>query len=247
MIQGLSKRILSDLPLLTTIGLTTGYAGRQVLNGINLQVSAGEIVAIIGHNGAGKSTFLKAIFGLIPIWSGSLAVSGVQIAKPTPQTMGGVGVAYLPQGNQVFAELTVLENLMIGSMYFADATSKQHAIDRTFQQYRELKVLQHRRASTLSGGEKQLLALASVMMRSPRLLLLDEPSLGLAPNMVLQIFDTISRVSRDSGTAVLIVEQKVKNALAIAQNACVLRRGVVTFSGCSSHLLDDRKLREAFL
>lgn len=233
--------------LLRTDSIITGYGKKQVLDGVSIDVSPGEIVALIGHNGAGKSTLLKAIFGMIPIWNGRLFFDGIQLKFPEPRTCLHSGIAYVPQGNRVFGDLTVWENLNVGRMVQRNNSGFQNRIDDVLSAFPALRSRLKQRAGTLSGGEKQMLALSNALILSPRLLLLDEPSLGLAPQLVRQAMDRIKQVSNDSSTAVLMVEQKVREALRIANRACVLRNGVVSFFGSVGELADEMRLRELYL
>jgi ABC-type branched-subunit amino acid transport system ATPase component len=218
-----------------------------VLNGVSLDVAPGEIVALIGHNGAGKSTLLKAVFGLLPIWQEQVVYDGRLLNSPKPRELLRSGVAYVPQGNRVFTDLTVRENLEMGGVTLSDRKQLGEGIERVFTLFPALKPRLRQRAGTLSGGEKQMLALANALILSPRLLLLDEPSLGLAPPLVAEALGRIQQINRDSGVAVLIVEQKVREVLKIAQRVSVLRNGHVSFSGPTDSLNDDAKLREVYL
>jgi branched-chain amino acid transport system ATP-binding protein len=227
--------------------LVAGYGKKQVLNGVAIEVAAGEIVALIGHNGAGKSTLLKAVFGLIPIWQGQVQFNGKPVAKPVPRDLLRAGIAYVPQGNRVFTDLTVQENLEMGGITLPNKQAVREGIQRVFGLFPGLKERLKQRAGTLSGGEKQMLALANALILSPRVLLLDEPSLGLAPPLVSQALARIQEIARANGVAVLIVEQKVREVLKIAQRVYVLRNGRVSFTGPADELRDDAKLREVYL
>ena len=233
--------------LLNVDNVVTGYGKKQVVNGVSLHVSPGEIVAIIGHNGAGKSTLLKAVFGLIPIYGGHVALDGLLLRSQTPRNLLRAGVSYVPQGNRVFTDLTVRENLEIGGVTLANKKLLSEGIDRVFTLFPALKPRLRQRAGTMSGGEKQMLALANALVLSPRLLLLDEPSLGLAPPLVTDSLARIQRISNDSGTACLIVEQKVREVLKIARRVYVMRTGLVSFSGFVEDLKDDARLRQVYL
>lgn len=233
--------------LLQVQDLIAGYGKKQVLNGVSLNVGLGEIVALIGHNGAGKSTLLKAIFGMIPIWQGQVSLNGMVKLKPTPREMLHSGVAYVPQGNRVFTDLTVKENLEMDGITLSNKELLKEGIERVFTLFPALKPRLKQRAGTLSGGEKQMLALANALILSPKLLLLDEPSLGLAPPLVSEALGRIQQINRDSGMTVLIVEQKVREVLKIAHRVYVLRTGRVSFTGPAEELKDDTKLREVYL
>jgi ABC-type branched-subunit amino acid transport system ATPase component len=233
--------------LLNVDSLVTGYGKKQIVNGVTLDVASGEIVALIGHNGAGKSTLLKAVFGLIPIWHGRAFLDGELLREPTPRELLHSGVAYVPQGNRVFTDLTVRENLEMGGVMLPNRKLLNERIERVFTLFPVLKERLRQRAGTLSGGEKQMLALANALILLPRLLLLDEPSLGLAPPLVSEALRRIQQISEDSAIAVLIVEQKVRKALKIADRVYVLRNGRVSFTGSADELSDDEKLREVYL
>ena len=227
--------------------LVAGYGKKQVLNGVCLEAAAGEIVALIGHNGAGKSTLLKAVFGLIPIWHGHVCYEGTVIKSPTPSEQLRSGVAYVPQGNRVFNNLTVHENLQMGGTTLLTRQSVSEGMDRVFIFFPALKNRLKQRAGTLSGGEKQMLALSNALILTPKLLLLDEPSLGLAPPMVAQALGKIRQISKDTGMTVVIVEQKVREVLKIARRVYVLRTGQISFAGLAETLNEDAKLREVYL
>jgi branched-chain amino acid transport system ATP-binding protein len=233
--------------ILTVDALVTGYGKKQVVNGVNLTVAAAEIVALIGHNGAGKSTVLKAIFGLLPVWEGQIAFDEKPLNSAKPRDLLRSGVAYVPQGNRVFSDLTVHENMEMGGVTLPTKAQLHEGIDRALALFPALKSRLRQRAGTLSGGEKQMLALANALIVSPRLLLLDEPSLGLAPPLVSEALAHIHELSRSSGMAVLIVEQKVREVLKIADRVYVLRNGRVSFTGRATELHDDTKLREVYL
>jgi branched-chain amino acid transport system ATP-binding protein len=237
----------SSKPFLDISNLIAGYGKKEVINGVSLSVVAGEIVALIGHNGAGKSTLLKAVFGLIPIWSGEMHLNGALWRQPAPRALLRAGVAYVPQGNRVFTDLTVYENLEIGGVTLPNKQSVKDGIERVFTLFPMLKNRLKQRAGTLSGGEKQMLSLANALVLAPKMLLLDEPSLGLASPLVSQALKRIKEINQDSGVTVLIVEQKVREVLKIADRAVVLRTGRVSFDGLASELSDEKKLKEVFL
>jgi len=235
-----------DRCLLNVNGLVTGYGKKQVLNRVSLNVVRGEVVALIGHNGAGKSTLLKAVFGLLPIWQGEVSLEGQPLDSPNPRELLRAGVAYVPQGNRVFTDLTVRENLDVAGTTMPNKARLKEGIDQALGLFPDLKPRLKQRAGTLSGGEKQLLALANALVVSPRLLLLDEPSLGLAPRLVSEALQHIGKLNRHSGVTVLIVEQKVRDVLKLASRVYVLRTGQVAFNGPTGEL-DDAKLREVYL
>lgn len=227
--------------------LITGYGKKQVLNGVCLKVQDSEVVALIGHNGAGKSTLLKAIFGLVPIWSGCIFLNQKLLNPPLPSQLLHSGVVYLPQGNRVFADLTVLENLEMAGTTLPGKKLLGDRVEYVLNLFPSLKGHLRQSARTLSGGEKQMLALASALILSPRLMLLDEPSLGLAPSLAVETLRRIKQISSDSNTAVLIIEQKVREVIKIAQRVYVLRNGQISFFGDTVELNDDSRLREVYL
>jgi branched-chain amino acid transport system ATP-binding protein len=233
--------------LLEVDSIVTGYGKRQVVKGVTLKVAPGEIVALIGHNGAGKSTLLKAIFGLLPIWDGQVVFSGMSLDGQKPRDLLHTGIAYVPQGNRVFTDLTVRENLEMGGVTLTSKSRLNAGLERAFTLFPGLKMRLRQRAGTLSGGEKQMLALANALILSPRMLLLDEPSLGLAPPLVTGALARIEQITRDSNCAVLIVEQKVREVLKIAHRVYVLRNGLVSFSGAAAALNDEAQLRRVYL
>jgi ABC-type branched-subunit amino acid transport system ATPase component len=232
--------------LLQVKDLVAGYGKKQILNGVSMEVGSAEIVALIGHNGAGKSTLLKAVFGMIPM-KGQLRLDNKAMEATTPQKLLLRGVAYVPQGNRVFTDLSVKENLEVAGNTLLDKIEIIDGIEKVLIWFPVLRDLLMRRAGTLSGGEKQMLALANGLVTSPRLLLLDEPSLGLAPPLIYEALQRIKTISQEKGVTVLIVEQKVREVLKIAHRVYVLRNGVVSFTGSSFTLFDDKILREVYL
>ena len=233
--------------ILSVDSIVSGYGKKKVLEGVSLTVGRGEIVALIGNNGAGKSTLLKAVFGLIPIWRGRILFDGASIENVTPRGWLARSVAYVPQGNRVFNHLTVSENLKICGDRVAGKQQLKDGIERALTQFPVLRDRLNERAGILSGGEKQMLALSCALVLSPSLLLLDEPSLGLAPPLVLQALDHIERINRSDSITVVIVEQKVREVLQISHRVYVLRSGSVSFSGRPEELKNDAKLRSVFL
>jgi branched-chain amino acid transport system ATP-binding protein len=233
--------------LLNVESLEAGYGKKRVLKGVTFDIAPGEIIALIGHNGAGKSTLLKAVFGLIPIWKGQLILDNQKLNRPSPHEMLRRGVVFIPQGSRVFDELTVRENLEMGGASLSSDTKLNTGMERVLTLFPLLQSCLKKRAGVLSGGEKQMLALATALILSPRLLLLDEPSLGLAPPLASKVFERIRQISEDSRIAVLIVEQKVKEVIKIAQHVVVIRNGLISFLGSSNSLNDDSKLREVYL
>jgi branched-chain amino acid transport system ATP-binding protein len=225
--------------------LITGYGTRQILEQVDLEVSRGEVVAVIGHNGAGKSTLLKAVFGLLPVWSGEVVFPAIGTAVG-PRALLRHGVAYAPQGNRVFHRLTVIENLQLSGVVL-DASRRRQSVGRALELFPALRGRERQRAGTLSGGEKQMLALACVMSLDPHLLLLDEPTLGLSPSLTKNALTRISKIAKDASVGCLVVEQKVRQVLCIADRVYVLRNGKVAFRGPTVQLADEAKLREVYL
>ena len=234
-------------PLLAVKSLVSGYGKKEVLHGVDLKVGPGEVVAVIGHNGAGKSTLLKAVFGMIPMWQGQVFHNGEVVGRLEPRQWLARGVAYVPQGNRVFGDLTVRENLEVSATAARNRGELDAGIDRSLAQYPQLSGRLRQRAGTLSGGEKQMLAVASALVVKPELLLLDEPSLGLAPNLIRQTLGHIREVAARNRVTVLIVEQKVREVLDVSDRVYVFRNGRVAYAGLAADLQDDRTLQNVYL
>ncbi|KTT17494.1 ABC transporter ATP-binding protein [Pseudacidovorax intermedius] len=223
------------------------YGAIEAVKGVSMEVRAGEVVAIIGANGAGKSTLLKSICGLEPVVGGRILLDGEDLARVPAHRRVALGVAMSPEGRGVFADQTVRENLLLGAYgRRKDPVSVEAAIAREFQRFPRLAERQHQLSGTLSGGEQQMLAISRALMSEPRLLLLDEPSLGLAPLIIKDIFEAIRQLRR-SGLTILLVEQMARQALAVADRAYVLETGRITLEGAGRALLDDAKVRAAYL
>lgn len=234
-------------PLLRASAIAAGYENKLVLRGVNVEVGTGEIVAVIGHNGAGKSTLLKALYGMIPLREGDVTLDHRKMDRPSPRKMLLLGMGYVPQGNRVFTHLTVRENLELGAVTLKDKKGLKEQIDRVIGLFPILGARIKQRAEKLSGGERQMLALSNALILRPRVLLLDEPSLGLAPMMVATAMQQIKEISCAWGTAVLVVEQKVREILKVSHRVYVLRNGQVSFAGMASELSCDDKLRQVYL
>ena len=226
--------------------LQTGYGKKQVLFGTSLEVKQGEIVAIIGPNGAGKSTILKTVCGLIPVWDGEILFGNTPINGSSPAKNVSRGITFCPQGNRVFDELSVTENLQIGGIHLKTTELKER-IDDVLQLFPILKNRLRQNAGKLSGGEKQMLALCRALVPKPKLLMLDEPSLGLSPNLVSSAFEKILEINKDTGIAVLIVEQKVREVLKISHRVYGLKLGKVEYVGKPDEMIQDAQLRRVFL
>ena len=223
------------------------YGAIEAVKGVSLEVRAGEVVTIIGANGAGKSTLLKSIVGLEPVTEGRVLIDGKDCTQVPAHQRVGLGVALSPEGRGVFPDQSVRENLMLGAYSRrSDKAFVERAIEREFTRFPRLKEREHQLSGTLSGGEQQMLAIARALMSEPRLLLLDEPSLGLAPLIIKDIFDAIRQL-RSSGLTILLVEQMAKQALGVADRAYVLETGCITLEGSGRELLDNPKVKSAYL
>lgn len=231
--------------LLQVENVSVAYGSVEALKSVSLSASGAEIVAVLGANGAGKTTLLKAISGLVPIKSGTIVYDGSKLHLLPAHLIARMGVVHIPEGRRVFATLTVEENLNLGG-YGCQRAEVERAKDRVFQLFPVLRERQKQLAGTLSGGEQQMLAIGRGLMRSPKLMLLDEPSLGLAPVLVDQVFATIVQINKE-GIPILIVEQNARKALSIANQAYVLEVGQVVLSGPARELAADERVRQAYL
>ena len=230
--------------LLELVGVEARYGAVRALRGVTLGVADGEIVALLGANGAGKTTTLRAISGLVRR-SGAIRFDGRSLARSGPETAARLGIAHVPEGRGTFAELTVRENLRLGA--HVRRGSSRDDLARVLAYFPWLDERRSQQAGSLSGGEQQMLAVARALMQRPRLRLLDEPSLGLAPIVVAEIFRILRDLNAREGTAILLVEQNARSSLALATRAYVLEVGEVAFSGTSSALASDDSLRRSYL
>ena len=226
--------------------LVTGYGKKQVLNHVTVHVGSRELVAIIGHNGSGKSTLLRSIYGLLPSWEGEICFGERNLYGTSARERLKAGLAYLPQGNRVFSGLTVQENLRAACACLGRDANVPDTIDQAIAPFPQLQKRMGQKAGSLSGGERQMLAIARSLLLSPRMILLDEPSLGLAAPILRSVFDNIKSLSQRNGIACLIVEQNVREVLRIADRVYVLKNGEVTYKGPPDPLQDLAKLREAY-
>ena len=227
--------------------LNTGYDKKQVLFNVNMKAEKNKITTIIGPNGSGKSTLLKAVCGAIPSWAGEINFNGSKLNGNEPPENLKLGISFCPQGNRVFDELSVKENLEIGG-YILKKKKARERIEEVLEIFPVLKERLKQDAGTLSGGEQQMLAVACALIPKPKLLLLDEPSLGLAPNLVKDIFEKFVELNKKLGIAILIVEQKVNDVLKISDRVYSLKLGRVVFDGVSTELMGNKeKLKEIFL
>jgi branched-chain amino acid transport system ATP-binding protein len=234
------------MPCLQLVDLRAGYGNIRVLRDVSLDVEDGEIVAIVGANGAGKTTTLSTIAGLVRPSGGRVVFEDKDISRLAPHRIAQLGLALCPEGRHIFENLTVRENLEIGSFLRRDAAEVRRDRDHLYQIFPVLKERSRQNAGTLSGGEQQMLAIGRALMARPRLLMLDEPSLGLAPMLVREIFNIIARIN-DEGTTVLIVEQNARMALSVADRAYVLENGRITLSGSAERLLADEEIVRSYL
>ena len=232
--------------LLRVAGLHAGYGPVEVLRGIDLEVAEGEVVVVLGANGAGKTTTMRAISGLMSR-SGELSVAGTDIHRASPEAIVRLGVAQVPQGRGTFAELTVAENLRAGAYTRSDKTGIAADIDRWFGTFPRLAERRDQRAGSLSGGEQQMLAIARALMSRPRLLLCDEPSLGLAPLITQELFGIIAALNRDDGLSVLLVEQNANLAVKVAHRVYLLETGQIVATGSPEEIAADDSIRKAYL
>lgn len=232
--------------LLEVTDLHAGYGPIEVLKGISLAVNLGEIVTVIGANGAGKTTMLMTISGCVPVRGGAVQFRGEPLTSAPAHEIVRRGLAQAPEGRKIFPRLTVLENLEMGAFTRADKPGIREDIDKAFHHFPILKQRQAQFGGTLSGGEQQMLAIARALMSRPRLLLLDEPSLGLAPMVVLKIFEVIRDLNRD-GMSVLLVEQNARMALKLAHRGYVMETGAITATDRAEALLNDPRIQAAYL
>ncbi len=233
-------------PILVVTGLQVAYGGIQAVKGVDFEVCEGELVALIGANGAGKTTTLKAITHIQQWAAGEVSYLGRSIREDGPHRLVARGLAMVPEGRGVFARMTITENLMMGAHTRRDAAGVRRDIERMFEVFPRLKERAGQLAGTMSGGEQQMLAMARALMSSPKLLLLDEPSMGLSPIMVERVFEVVRDVAAQ-GTTILLVEQNARLALESASRAYVMDSGLITMSGDARTMLDDPRVRAAYL
>jgi len=226
--------------------LEARYGAIQVLRGINFDVNQGEVVVILGANGAGKTTTLRALCAMVST-SGSVIFEGEQIRNKNTADIVRRGIAHVPQGRGTFPELSVLDNLMVGAYPRKDRAGVNEDLERWMDMFPRLRERQHQISGSLSGGEQQMLAVARAMMLRPRLLLLDEPSLGLAPLVIEQLFERFGQINKETGTTMLIVEQNANLALEIANRGYVLESGRIVLAGTAADLQSNESVREAYL
>jgi len=232
--------------ILQLANIDTYYGGIQALKGISLHVDAGEIVTLIGSNGAGKSTTLKTISGQVKPKSGTILYNGEDITSKAPHETALSGVAHVPEGRRIFPKLTVKENLEMGAFSVKDKNVVKERMERVFHYFPRIKERLSQQGGTMSGGEQQMLAIGRALMMKPKILMLDEPSMGLAPIIVEQIFEIIKELNNE-GITILLVEQNAFQALNIADRAYVIQNGEITLSGLGKDLIDNDHIKEAYL
>jgi len=234
------------MAMLEVKDLEVYYGMIQAIKGISFEVNEGEIIALIGANGAGKTTTLHTVTGLLPAKKGSVIFEGKDITKIPGHKIVSMGMAHVPEGRRIFAQLSVLQNLRMGAYTRKDKNEIEETLKMVYKRFPRLEERQNQMAGTLSGGEQQMLAMGRALMSHPKIILMDEPSMGLSPIFVNEIFDIIKEVSK-SGTTVLLVEQNAKKALSIADRAYVLETGKIVLEGKADVLMNDDSIKKAYL
>ena len=232
--------------MLEVTQIDTYYGAIKALNGVSLNVKQGEIVTLIGSNGAGKSTTLKSISGLVKVKSGSIRFQNQDITNKQPQSTTVMGISHVPEGRRIFSNLSVKENLLMGAFSVKGKKVIEERMERVFDYFPRLKERIHQKGGTMSGGEQQMLAIGRALMSAPKLLMLDEPSMGLAPIVVEQIFDIILQLN-EMGMTILLVEQNAYQALSIAHRGYVIKNKEIVLSGTGKELAENEEVKEAYL
>lgn len=232
--------------MLKTENLEVSYGMIRAIKGISFEVNRGEIIALIGANGAGKTTILHTVTGLVQAKAGKIMFNGQDLLKTPAHKIVGMGIAHVPEGRRIFGELTVYENLVMGAFTRKDKNEIKDSFEMVYTRFPRLKERRNQIAGTLSGGEQQMLAMGRALMSKPEIILLDEPSMGLSPLYVSEIFDIIKEINK-SGTTVLLVEQNAKKALAIANRAYVLETGNMVLEGDAQELMNNESIKKAYL
>ena len=233
-------------PLINLNDLHVHYGGVKALDGFSVQVNAGEMLVLMGPNGAGKSTVLKALFGMVPMTSGKIEIEGIKIF-PKPHNMAKLGVAFVTQGRRVFPSLTVQENIEIGGHIIKSRSVLAECLEDVLGFFPVLHPMLHKKAGHLSGGQQQMVAIARALMSNPTILLLDEPSLGLAPKIVKELFETMQEINQQKHVTMIIVEHNIKTLLSIADRACILDKGRLVTEGDARKFLKTEALADVLL
>ena len=234
------------MALLEVQDIQVYYGMIQALKGVSFSVNEGEVIALIGANGAGKTTTLHTVTGLLRAKSGHIIYDGQDITKVPPHKIVTMGMAHVPEGRRVFANMTVLQNLKMGAFTRSDKNEIDATIEKVYKRFPRLKERQNQTAGTLSGGEQQMLAMGRALMSQPKIILMDEPSMGLSPLLVKEIFTMIQEL-HESGITILLVEQNAKMALAVSDRAYVLETGTISMEGAAADLAEDDRVRKAYL
>ena len=234
------------MAMLEVKNLQVYYGVIQAIKDVSFEVNQGEVIALIGANGAGKTTILHTVTGLIPAKSGEVIFEGTDLQKIPAHKIVPLGIAHIPEGRHVFAQLSVYENLLMGAFTRKDKAEIEASLESVYQRFPRLRERKNQFAGTLSGGEQQMLAMGRALMSKPRIILMDEPSMGLSPILVGEIFDIIKSISK-SGTTVLLVEQNAKKALSIADRAYVLETGKIVLTDDAKKLMDNEQVKKAYL
>ncbi len=235
------------MDILEVNDLNVYYGGIHAIKNISFDIKKGEVVSLIGANGAGKTSTLHAVSGLIPIKAGEISLNGINITNIEAHKLVGMGMAHVPEGRRIFTELTVLENLEMGAYVRNDKDAIKTDMENMFNIFPRLAERKKQLAGTMSGGEQQMLAMARALMSNPSLLLLDEPSMGLAPLLVQEIFKIIERINKEQGVTILLVEQNANMALSIADRGYVLETGQIILEGTGKELISNPEIKKAYL
>lgn len=232
--------------MLDVKGISVNYGGIKALTDVSIKVEEGEVVAVVGSNGAGKSTLLRAISGLVPVKEGGITFKGTSIEKMKPHNILRIGISHVPEGRLLFGKMSVHDNLLTGAFTLSSKEAILAKVEQVYSMFPRLKERCAQKSETLSGGEQQMLAIGRALMVSPKLLMLDEPSLGLSPILVEQVIELVRTLKKD-GQTVLLIEQNVRKALGVADRAYVLQTGRIVLSGTGAELLDSDSVKRAYL
>ncbi len=236
-----------DTPILSLVDIQVSYGAIRALKNVSLEIYPGEIVSLLGANGAGKTTTLRATSRTVPLAGGSIYFNGMNLNQLPPHHVVAKGLAHSPEGRRIFPDLTVMENLEMGAYCISDKSQINESIEHVFHFFPRLEERMKQKGGTLSGGEQQMLAVGRALMSRPKVLMLDEPSLGLAPLIVEKIFEIIVKINKEEGTTIFLVEQNANEALLHSHRAYILENGTTTISGDAKALLKDDRIRAAYL